>query len=119
MNEIKRPVNAHPAYHAHVYFDQDSKDIARRLCDNIAQRFDLAVGRFHEKPVGPHPVGSCQITFNTKHFDEFIPWLDDHRNGLTIFVHGLTGDDFKDHTDYAYWLGQSVKLNLGIFKNKT
>lgn len=59
---------------------------------------------------------SCQVTFHYQDFDQFIPWLDEHRAGLTIFVHGLTGDDLEDHTDYASGLGQSVALNLSLFQ---
>jgi len=117
MKETKRPVNLHKAYHAHVYFDDKTKDYARKLCDEVGEKFSLKVGRFHEKLVGPHPRWSCQITFGKKDFETFIPWLDENRKELTIFVHGLTGDDLKDHTDFAYWLGQEVELNLGIFNN--
>lgn len=117
MTEIKRPINLHRAYHAHVYFDAETQEVARKLCDKIAQQFaDLTVGRFHKRSVGPHSKWSCQTTFSAKHFDTFIPWLDANREGLTIFIHGLTGDDLKDHTDYAYWLGQSVELNLRMFR---
>ena len=116
ITDIKRPVNVHKTYHAHVYFDSDTKEIARGVCDKIAQQFDLKIGRFHERLVGPHPRWSCQVTFRAKHFDEFIPWLDANREGLTIFIHGLTGDYLKDHTDYAYWLEQSVELNLEMFQ---
>lgn len=116
MSDVKRPINIHEDYHAHVYFDSDSKDTARSLCDRVAKQFELNIGRFHERTVGPHPMWSCQITFSAKNFDDFIPWLDANREDLTIFVHGLTGDDLKDHTDYAYWLGQSVALNLGMFE---
>lgn len=47
MSETKRPVNEHQAYHAHVYFDQESKELARRVCADVAENFDLAIGRFH------------------------------------------------------------------------
>ncbi|MFT6386693.1 MAG: DOPA 4,5-dioxygenase [Cellvibrionaceae bacterium] len=63
--------------------------------------------------VGPHPCWSCQITFGTNDFDILIPWLHTNRQNLTIFVHTLTGDDVKDHTELAYWLGDVVELNLG------
>ena len=109
------PINHHKAYHAHVYFDASTQTHARQLCEEAGNRFGLKVGRFHEKPIGPHPLWSCQITFGKKHFDKLIPWLDTNRKGLTVLVHALTGDDYKDHTDYAYWLGESVKLNLEIF----
>ncbi len=35
-----------------------------------------------------------------------------HRGGLSVLVHALTGDDIADHTQYAYWLGDSVEINL-------
>ena len=115
MNETKRPVNSHNAYHAHVYFDHDSLAFASALCKEAGERFKLKVGRVHEKLVGPHPRWSCQITFGTKDFDAFIPWLDEHRNGLSVLVHALTGNDLDDHTKYAYWLGESAELDLSMF----
>lgn len=115
MSEPQRPVNSHKAYHAHIYFDEQTKAHARALCDTTAERFGLKVGRFHEKLVGPHPCWSCQVTLGARDFDSYIAWLDENRAGLTIFVHPLTGDDIKDHTDYAYWLGDAVELNLAIF----
>ena len=115
IEDYRQPVNIHKAYHAHIYFDADTVEQARELYANISNNFELKVGRFHEKLVGPHPRWSFQVIFGKKDFDRFVPWLDVNRNGLTIFVHGLTGDDIKDHTDYAYWLGQGLPLNLSVF----
>jgi aromatic ring-cleaving dioxygenase len=112
----KKPVNRHDAYHAHIYFDRESAEGARRLTENVAELFGLNVGRFHEKLVGPHPHWSCQVEFFRSDFDAFVSWLDQNRNGLTVLVHGVTGNDLKDHTEYAYWLGQGVELNLEMFK---
>jgi len=58
---------------------------------------------------------SCQIAFGKKHFDSLIPWLDENREGLTVLIHGLTGNDLKDHTDFAYWLGPARSLKLEAF----
>jgi DOPA 4,5-dioxygenase len=115
MHIVKRPINAHKAYHAHIYFDANTKAIAKRVCDASAEKFGLRVGHFHEKLVGPHPRWSCQVTFGSKDFDKYIHWLDANRVELTVFVHALTGDDLKDHTEFAYWLGMDVELNLGFF----
>jgi len=115
MNEVIRPVNNHKAYHAHVYFDEDAAEFARQLCMDAGKAFGLDVGRFHEKLVGPHPMSSCQIIFGGKDFDALVPWLDNNREDLTIFVHALTGDEVADHTTYAYCLGQDVELNLEFF----
>jgi aromatic ring-cleaving dioxygenase len=117
MSEAKRPNNTHKAYHAHVYFDEHTKTVAKNLCEASANEHGLLVGRFHEKLVGPHPRWSCQVTFGSKHFDEYISWLDSSRGDLTIFVHALTGDDLKDHTEFAGWLGPEIKLNLEFFNN--
>jgi aromatic ring-cleaving dioxygenase len=112
----KAPQNIHDAYHAHVYFDAATVDQARALCEGAAARFKVAMGRVHEKNVGPHPRWSCQLAFAAGEFDRIIPWLDEHRNGLDVFVHGLSGNELKDHTEYAYWLGNEWPLDLSIFK---
>jgi DOPA 4,5-dioxygenase len=115
MKNISRPKNRHEFYHAHIYFEKETLALATRLSQRIGRIFGLAVGELIQRPIGPHPKWSCQITFAKEHFSELIPWLDLNRAELTIFVHGLTGDHFKDHTDYAYWLGESETLNLSIF----
>ena len=113
----RRPENSYPSYHAHVYFDQNSLAAARNLCTRAGELFGVAVGRFHQKPVGPHPRWSCQLAFDAAQFDELIPWLERHREGLTVLVHGLTGDDLADHTEHASWLGEPVELDVSIFKS--
>ena len=112
---IKRPQNTYPKYHAHVYFNENSLEQAQRLCENAASRFGVAMGRVHQKPVGPHPRWSCQLAFDASQFDALIAWLDANRDGLTILVHGLTGNDLEDHTAHASWLGEPAALNLAVF----
>ncbi|MEM7080048.1 MAG: DOPA 4,5-dioxygenase family protein [Pseudomonadota bacterium] len=110
------PTNSFPAYHAHVYFDAQSIDAATGLVQAAGKAFGAAVevGRIHCKPVGPHPDWSCQLAFEAEHFDEIVPWLAQHRAGLNILVHGLTGDDWRDHTEHAAWLGEERPLKLEI-----
>ena len=99
-------------YHAHVYFDEDSVEQARALRERVGESFDYAVGRFHEKNVGPHPRWSFQIAFKASEFADIVPWLAVNRGDLTVFVHGLSGDDIYDHTQLVFWLGESVELDL-------
>ncbi|CAM3911691.1 DOPA 4,5-dioxygenase family protein [Rheinheimera salexigens] len=115
MREIKRPVNSHRAYHAHVYFEQETLEFAAKLCKEAGERFNLKVGRIHQAMVGPHPKWSCQITFGAKHFDQLVLWLEQNRKGLTVLIHALSGNDLNDHTIYAYWLGDSVELDISMF----
>ena len=53
------------SWHAHVYFDASSRDAAWSLRTTIeaALADRVALGRFHEKPVGPHPMWSTSSSF--------------------------------------------------------
>ena len=102
-------------WHAHVYFDAGTKDEARALCEAAVARFGIAMGRMHDGPVGPHPVGSCQLSVPPGAFAEVIPWLALNRGGLTVFAHAETGDHLADHTRHVVWLGESLPLDLSIF----
>lgn len=115
MNKARRPVNSHKAYHAHVYFDAETLAFATALCQQAGKQFNLRVGRIHQRLVGPHKKWSCQITFGTRDFDTFIPWLDKNRDDLSVLIHALSGNDLEDHTIYAYWLGEPVDLDLSMF----
>ncbi len=78
---------------------------ARERCQNAAKLFGVAMGR----------VWSCQLAFDSTQFDKLILWLEEHRGGLNILVHGVTGNDREDHTANASWLGEPAKLNLSVF----
>lgn len=103
-------------YHSHVYFDAGTMDQARELCEAAARQFDLSMGRMHQRPIGPHPDWSCQLSYSAGLLNEVLPWLAVHRNGLIVFTHPMTGDDLRDHRDYAIWLGAVRPLNLKIFE---
>ena len=114
---IKRPENAHERYHAHVYFGEGTVEQARALCQEAADKFGVTMGRVHQKLVGPHPRWSCQLAFDSKQFDALVPWLDEHRGGLTVLVHADTGNNLEDHTTHASWLGEPAELDLSHFKD--
>ena len=110
------PRNTHSHYHAHVYFDERSVEQARTLCEQAAAKFGVAMGRVHQKLVGPHPRWSCQLAFDSKQFDGLVAWLDAHRGGLTVLVHADTGHNLEDHTTHASWLGEPAELDLSHFQ---
>ena len=116
MSFTNFPVNNHDYYHALVYFEEETILFATELCKKSGDLFGLKVGRIHKQAIGPHPKWSCQITFTSKDFELFIPWLENNREGLTVLIHAVTGDNLQDHTEYAYWLGNEVNLNLLIFQ---
>lgn len=112
----RRPQNIHRGYHAHIYFGPDTVEQATALAAEAGRCFKVSVGRVHQKLVGPHPAWSCQLAFAAGEFDRIIPWLDEHRGELDVFVHGVSGDDLADHTTHAYWLGNEWPLNLEMFR---
>lgn len=105
-------------YHAHVYFDESTVRRAKALCSEAGKKFLAQVGRMHHKPIGPHPSWSCQLAFDRSNHTDLLTWLALNRNGLTILIHPLTGNDLLDHTDYASWMGEPQALNLDAFKKR-
>ena len=102
-------------YHAHVYFDATTVQKARALCEAARDALPVKMGRVHEKTVGPHPMWSCQLSFDAVDFAEVMPWLVLNRDGLIIFSHPETGDALIDHRDRAIWMGAYLPLDLSIF----
>ena len=103
-------------YHAHIYFDAESRERAWALREAIVENFDIAMGRFHEKMVGPHPRWSFQVAFPAETFPALVPWLMLNRGDLVVFLHPNTDDDLRDHRDFPVWMGAMPELNLGIFE---
>jgi aromatic ring-cleaving dioxygenase len=87
----------------------------RRLYRRRQQRFPVAVGHFHLRPVGPHPRGSVQLTVPRDRFGDVAQFLALNRGALTVFAHAETGEDLADHTRHVIWFGPSEPLDLSIF----
>ena len=108
------PVAVIASWHAHVYFDAPRRDAAWALREVIVTALAgrMEMGRFHERPVGPHPMWSYQLAFAPAQFAAVVVWLTLNRGVLDVFVHPNTGDALGDHRDRALWLGRSHVLYL-------
>ncbi|MAB98837.1 MAG: dioxygenase [Pseudomonadaceae bacterium] len=106
-------------FHAHVYFNAETLELAQQLCEQAASMFPLKMGRIHQKPVGPHPDWSCQLAFKPELFGQVIPWLALNRQGLVVFIHPITGNDLVDHRDRAMWMGAVRPLDLSVLPEET
>ena len=102
------------SWHAHVYFDATGRDAARAFREAVVAQFGDAIemGRFHERPVGPHPQWSYQVGFAPAQFADVVGWLTLNHGALDVFVHPNTGDQLRDHRDSALWIGRSYALDL-------
>ncbi len=54
--------------------------------------------------------------FTPEQFGAFIPWLVINRGPLSALVHPNTGEEERDHTQRATWLGERFPLDLSLFK---
>ena len=99
-------------YHAHVYYDPATRPIAERLRQGIGTGFNVQLGRWHDRPVGPHPISMYQVIFALEELPRLLPFLMLNREGLSILVHPVTGDDYVDHADFPLWLGAPLPLLL-------
>ncbi len=115
----EHPIDVILGYHAHVYYDASTKPVAARLRRAVENRFAGAVqvGRWHDRPVGPHLFASFQVAFPPVLFAEIVPWLALNRGGLTVFVHPRTGDAVRDHLDHAIWLGAKEELDVEALRD--
>jgi len=102
-------------FHAHVYYRDDTERArAAILRDAITARFTVTMGRWHDAPVGPHPVPMYQVAFAPDLFAVIMPWLMLNRDGLTVLVHPETGRPRDDHLVHAAWLGAILPLDGAV-----
>ena len=112
MQSLVDASSAITGYHAHVYYGVETRADAAALREAIGGRFKVVLGRWHDNPVGPHPISMYQVAFAVEEFPRLVPWLMLNRGDLVILVHPLTGDDYEDHAHHALWLGAKLPLKL-------
>ena len=103
-------------FHAHVYYAPTTKPVAKRIRLALERRFSVVLGRWHDVPVGPHDQAMYQVAFAVEEFARVVPWLMLNREGLSILVHPLTGDDYEDHATHSLWLGAPLPLRLDVLR---
>ena len=105
-------------WHAHVYYpDAASRRRAESLRAAIEARFAARMGRWRDEPVGPHPAPMYQVAFDTPLFASLVPWLALNRDGLSVLLHPLTGDQVADHGRFALWLGPALPLDMAFLES--
>ena len=104
-------------YHSHLYFDDKSEALAASIYSEARQLdWVVEVGRFHPRPIGPHPCRQFQIRVTLDKLEEITAWFEARRNGLSVLIHPEIEDDYLAHTDLATWLGRPWPLKLAGLK---
>lgn len=106
------------SYHAHIYYEPETRPAAEALRRQMEALFPAGIyGRWHDRPVGPHPSAMFQVAFPADLFASIAPWLMLNHGPLTIFLHPNTGKALTDHKHHAVWMGRQRELNLGMLKD--
>ena len=103
-------------YHAHIYYNTETRLRAEQLRETIATTLGVEVRELRDEPRGPHPVPQFRFTFTAAQFENVVPWLMLNREGLDVLVHPLTESSYDDHSKNALWLGTPVPMRLEILR---
>jgi aromatic ring-cleaving dioxygenase len=100
-------------YHAHIYYNPETKPAAAQVREGMGAAFPTAIlGSWHDEAVGPHTVSMYQVAFAVEDFPAVVPWLMLNHAGLDVLIHPQTADPYDDHTLNALWLGSKLPLNV-------
>ena len=114
MTSDVRPVAEIASYHAHIYYEEPTRDAAVWLRERIGERFLVTLGRWHDAEVGPHSGSMYQVAFGPAVFARIVPWLMLNHRDLSILVHPNTVNPRRDHLVDGVWIGPQRMINGDI-----
>jgi DOPA 4,5-dioxygenase len=107
-----QPLDVIQSYHIHIYFEgPEQRRVAETLREEIAERFSVLIGRWHDRLVGPHTRPMYQVALSSLEFARLVPWLMLNRRGLAVLIHPNTGRPKSDHVTHAMWLGEILDIH--------
>ena len=99
-------------WHCHIYFLPEQRDVAICLNEDVQDHFQIWDYRWLDRANPIHPTPMFRFQFAKEDLARFIEWITLNRNGLSVLVHAITGDDIFDHSYNAMWLGTPLTLDM-------
>lgn len=97
-------------YHAHIYWNRtEERLVALSLRDELS-KLGCSLGRVWDQSIGPHPLPMYQVNYNSVNAILVEKLLSN--KGLSVLLHEDTGDDVRDHTSGARWIGTPLELDI-------
>ena len=106
-------------FHAHIYWANDSERTLALSFRDTLEEMGCVLGSIHDQRVGPHDLPMYQAEYSSANKGTVEEYLQTNAESLSILLHEDTGDDFKDHTDGARWIGRKLFLNLDWLEEYT
>lgn len=110
----------------HVYYNAETKAESESLRKKLLEDFpdfaadgSILVKKLpNDTAIGPHyfPFWEVDVA-RVDVFSKVISWFLLHHGSLSVLIHPQTGQQLKDHTNHALWLGKQLDLKLLVFEN--
>ena len=97
-------------YHAHVYWQNEAQRREALLLRQPLAELGCQLGRIWDEAIGPHPFAMYQVNYTDQNAGDVEQLLNTTK--LDILLHEDTGNDVRDHTQGARWLGRKLTLNI-------
>ena len=115
MQDTAVEVSTIHSWHAHVYYNAETKPVALTLREWVGARFPSALlGRWHDNKIGPHPISMYQIAFPVAAFETLVPFIAMNRMGLTVLIHPESGRPKDDHLQNSFWMGEVLTVDASV-----
>ena len=76
---------------------------------------DCSLNHLNLRPIGPHPIGSFETCCNATSLHAAISFFERNHRKFSVLLHPLTPQQYTDHTERAFWIGQALNLDLHGF----
>lgn len=110
--------HTYTVYHAHVYFDTESRATAERVRESLIQDIPQLIyrGQLIPMSIGPHPKPMFELHIPGDYINFAMASIDVLREGLSVLIHPVHDDELRAHTADARWLGARLPINTDILK---